>query len=247
MIFRQEQRRTYLIVCSQYNLFLYSSGLQYQSADVFVRCTDIQTGCSQTEQTHTADPSLPEDHRQNNHCVFELVLFEHNQTSTCVARPISGRVTLLVSTAGPENRFQDGTADHLEYFPERLDQIPRGLSWCRLRSQMSPSCSGWHVIGQTAADNSSALESRRGSFSDCQQRFDRCWISRQTLGREANINTLKTNRAQTIDWLDESWNLQMNLSLMNHQNSPVRVTSQTIPTLLPAYGWHNQKTTRWSD
>ena len=142
MIFRQDQRSKYCLFTIQFFCILLFCDI---GAQMFLSVAhDIQTGCSQSEQTHAADPSSPDEHRQSMKSLRfrDNLLFEHNQTSTCVARPISGRVTLLVSTARPENRFQDGTADHLEYFPERFDQIPRGLSWCVLRSQMSPSCSG---------------------------------------------------------------------------------------------------------
>ena len=151
------------IVCSQYNIFVFFCSVILERR-CFCPLHTIFKPAAVRLNKHT---QLILVHQTSiakvwNHCVFETMLFEHNQTSTCVARPIGGRVTLLVSTAGPENRFQDGTADHLTYFPERLDQIPRGLSWCGLRRQMSPSCSGWHVIGQTGVITHQRLKAGAG-------------------------------------------------------------------------------------
>ena len=65
MIPRQEQRSKYLIVCSQYNLFCILLFCDIGAQMFLSVAHDIQTGCSQSEQTRAADPSSLDEHRQS--------------------------------------------------------------------------------------------------------------------------------------------------------------------------------------
>ena len=113
----------------------------------------IQTGCK-----HSAGQTLlPNSWSLLTKGTFEISDVEHNQTSTCAPPPTGlassgGRVTLLVSAAGPvlpRKPVPRRDCRPRRVFSRRGCRGPGGRRCYRLRSQMSLSQPGWHVIGQT--------------------------------------------------------------------------------------------------